>query len=118
MGKQSPLMALALTLALLSLTGFPPTAGFIAKFYIFSGAVNHDLLWLVVIAAVNTVISAYYYLRVIKVMWLDKPVTEGKVYASPALELALAIPCAVILILGIVPSFAFEISKRASELIF
>jgi len=118
MGKQSPLMALALTLALLSLTGFPPTAGFIAKFYIFSGAVNHGLLWLVVIAAVNTVISAYYYLRVIKVMWLDKPVTEGKVSSSPALELALAIPCAIILILGIMPSLAFEITKRASELIF
>ena len=51
-------------------------------------------------------------------MWLDKPVTEGKVYSSSALELALAIPCALILILGIVPSFAFEITKRASELIF
>jgi NADH-quinone oxidoreductase subunit N len=64
------LLALALTLCLISLTGIPPTAGFMAKFYIFSAAVQHDLLWLVIIAVLNSVVSAYYYLRVVKVMWL------------------------------------------------
>ncbi|GAH15805.1 unnamed protein product, partial [marine sediment metagenome] len=58
MGRRAPLLALALTLCLISLIGMPPAAGFMAKFYIFSGAVQHGLLWLVVIAVINSVISA------------------------------------------------------------
>jgi NADH-quinone oxidoreductase subunit N len=69
MGKRSPWLALALTLCLVSLIGIPPAAGFMAKFYLFSLAAQHGLLWLVIIAAINSVISAYYYLRVVKVMW-------------------------------------------------
>ncbi|GAI13609.1 unnamed protein product, partial [marine sediment metagenome] len=57
MGKRAPLLALALTLCLISLIGLPPAAGFMAKFYIFSGAVHHGLLWLVIIAVINSVIS-------------------------------------------------------------
>ena len=60
MGKRSPLLALALTFCLISLIGIPPAAGFMAKFYIFSQAVQNDLLWLVIVAVINSVISAYY----------------------------------------------------------
>ena len=58
MGKRAPLLALALTLCLISLIGIPPAAGFMAKFYIFSAAVKHNLLWLVIIAVLNRVISS------------------------------------------------------------
>ncbi len=75
-GKRAPVLAMALTLCLISLIGMPPAAGFMAKFYIFSTAVNQGLLWLVIIAVMNSVISAYYYLRVVKVMWLGEPVSE------------------------------------------
>ena len=84
MGKRSPLLALALTLGMISLIGLPPAAGFMAKFYIFSTAVQQGLLWLVVIAVINSVISAYYYLRVVKVMWMNPPVSSESI-SSPGL---------------------------------
>ena len=78
-GKRAPLLAGALTLCLLSLIGLPPTAGLIAKIYIFSGAVQNGLLWLVIVAVINSAISAFYYLRVVKVMWTGAPASEEKV---------------------------------------
>ena len=66
-------LAAALTLGLLSLMGLPPLAGFIAKFYVFSQAAQHGLIWLVIIAVINSVISAYYYLRIVKTIWMDEP---------------------------------------------
>ncbi len=114
MGKRSPLLASALTLGLISLIGLPPTAGFIAKFYIFSGAVNNGLLWLVVIAVIASVISAYYYLRVVKVMWLDKPASEERVTSSAAPGLALAISCLGILVLGIAPALMMKLTEMAA----
>jgi len=113
MGKRAPLLALGLTLCLVSLIGMPPAAGFMAKFYIFSGAVQQGLLWLVIIAVINSVISAYYYLRVVKVMWLGKPSSEEKVPSSGALRLALSVSCLGVLVLGIIPGFVMELAKLA-----
>jgi NADH-quinone oxidoreductase subunit N len=116
MGRRAPLMALALTLCLVSLIGMPPAAGFMAKFYIFSAAVQNDLLWLVVIAAVNSVISAYYYLRVVKVMWLGKPASEEKVPSSGAPRFALFVCCLGVLLLGIIPGLVMRLAEVASRL--
>ena len=77
MYRRSPLMALGLTLCLISLTGIPPTAGFIAKFYIFDTAVQSDLVWLVIIAVLNSVVSAYYYVRVVLQHCTYDPATRG-----------------------------------------
>ena len=116
MGKRAPLLALALTLCLISLIGMPPAAGFMAKFYIFSGAVQQGLLWLVIIAVVNSVISAYYYLRVVKIMWLGKPASEEKVPSSGALRVALALSCLGVLLLGIVPGLMMKLAGIAAKL--
>jgi NADH-quinone oxidoreductase subunit N len=116
-GKKSPLLALALTLCLISLTGIPPTAGFMGKFYIFSAAVQQNLLWLVIIAVLNSVVSAYYYLRVVKVMWLDEPKFEGTVSSSRALQVALAITCFGVLFIGIVPNFVLKLTEWAAQMI-
>jgi len=116
MGKQAPVLALVLTLALLSLTGFPPTAGFLAKFYIFSAGVNNGLTWLVVVALLNTVISAYFYLRVVKVMWLGEPTTEGAVPSSWSLRFALASSGFLVLLLGIFPAFALNMADLAARM--
>ena len=114
MGKRAPLLALALTLCLISLIGIPPAAGFMAKFYIFSGAVQQGLLWLVIIAVINSVISAYYYLRVVKVMWLGEPASEEKVPSSGALRVALSLSCLGVLLLGIVPGFIMRLAELAA----
>jgi len=116
MSKRAPLLALGLTLCLISLIGMPPAAGFMAKFYIFSGAVQHGLLWLVVIAVINSVISAYYYLRVVKVMWLGEPVSEEKVPSSGALRLALSVSCLGVLLLGVIPGFVMKLAEAAAKM--
>lgn len=116
MGKRAPLLALALTLCLISLIGMPPAAGFMAKFYIFSSAAQNGLLWLVVIAAINSVISAYYYLRVVKLMWFGEAASEEKVPSSGAPRFALFVCCLGVLVLGIIPGMVMKIAEIAGKL--
>ncbi|MCJ7808572.1 MAG: NADH-quinone oxidoreductase subunit N, partial [Dehalococcoidia bacterium] len=116
MVRRAPLFALALALCLISLTGIPPTAGFMAKIYIFSAGVNADLLWLVIIAVINSVISAYYYLRVVRVMFLGEPLSEERVHASSGLRVALALACLGVLLLGIYPWILMKYSEIAASI--
>jgi len=116
MGRRAPVIALALTLCLVSLIGMPPAAGFMAKFYIFSAGVAHGLLWLVIIAVINSVISAYYYLRVVKVMWLGKAPSDEKVSSSGALRVAMAISCFGVLLLGIIPGYVMRLAEFAARM--
>ena len=116
MGKRAPFLALALTLCLISLTGIPPTVGFMAKFYIFSSAVQHGLLWLVIIAVLNSVVSAYYYLRVVKVMWFNEPKFEGNVPSSTALRTALIISCLGVILLGVLPNYGMKLAEMAAKM--
>ncbi|HEY98668.1 MAG TPA: NADH-quinone oxidoreductase subunit N [Dehalococcoidia bacterium] len=116
MGKRSPVLALALTLCLVSLIGMPPAAGFMAKFYIFSAAVQQDLIWLVVIAVINSVISAYYYLRVVKVMWFGEPATPENVPSTVAPRVALIISCLFVLLLGIIPGQLMKLAEIAGKI--
>jgi NADH-quinone oxidoreductase subunit N len=115
MGSRAPVIALALTLCLVSLTGVPPTAGFLAKFYLFGAAVQHDLVWLVIIGVLNSVVSAYYYLRVVKVMWFGTPTSEEKVPSSLALRVALAIACLGVLVLFFYPSPLLDVARDAAQ---
>jgi len=111
--KRAPLLALALTLCLLSLIGLPPTGGLIAKIYIFTGAVQGGLLWLVIVAVINTIISAFYYLRVIKSMCMTEPTSNEKVPSSWALRIALSFCCLFVLILGIIPGSFIGFAEAA-----
>ena len=77
LGRRQPVVAAALTLFLLSLLGLPVTAGFFGKFYVFKAAVNSHLIWLAVLMAVNSVIGAYYYFRLIVVMYMREPSSEA-----------------------------------------
>ena len=69
--KTDPYTAICLSILLLSLAGLPPFAGFIGKFYIFRSLIIEDLTWLAVIGVIGSVIAAYYYLKLIKIMYLD-----------------------------------------------
>jgi NADH-quinone oxidoreductase subunit N len=82
LSQRQPFVAAMLSVYLLSLLGLPVTAGFFGKFYIFKAAVNSHLLWLAVLMAINSVIGAYYYLRVIVVMYMREPSAEA-VAAGP-----------------------------------
>jgi NADH-quinone oxidoreductase subunit N len=117
MGQRAPVLAAALTLCLISLIGMPPAAGFMAKFYIFSGAVQHGLLWLVIVGVINSVISAYYYLRVAKVMWFGEPASEEKVPSSGALRFALGLSCLGVVVLFIIPAFMMNLAEAAARML-
>ena len=114
--KRAPVLCLALSFCLISLIGLPPTGGLIAKIYIFTGAVQQGLLWLVIIAVINSVISAFYYLKVVKVMWVGEPESESKVPASAALYTALGICCIAVLILGVIPGGFVAFTETAVKL--
>ncbi|MEZ4554595.1 MAG: NADH-quinone oxidoreductase subunit N [Dehalococcoidia bacterium] len=116
--KRSPGTALVLSLCLLSLTGIPPTAGFIAKVYVFNSAVQTGenwLVWLIVVAVLNTAISAYYYLRWARVMILDEPRETVAFRPSLATNGLLMLAGAGVLFLGVVPTPLIEAARRAAE---
>jgi len=114
MSRRSPLVALVMAFCLISLIGIPPTGGFIAKFYIFNAAVQQDLLWLVIIAAINSVISAFYYLRVVKVMYVGEAASDEPIPSSISLRIALAITSLGVLFLGIYPWAVLRLAETAS----
>ena len=114
--KRAPVLTLALSLSLISLIGMPPAAGFMAKFYIFNSAVQNGLLWLVVIAVLNSVISAFYYLRVVKVMWFGEPASDEKVPTSGAMKLSLVISSLGVLVLGIIPGYIMGLAESAARI--
>ena len=105
LGFQKPVLAVFISVMMFSLAGFPPTAGFIGKFYVFRSAVESGRIWLVIIAAINTAISAYYYLRVVVTLYMKERRVELKVLPySGYLVIALIVATAGILLVGILPS--------------
>ena len=102
MGRRAPFVAFALALALVALIGVPPTGIFIAKLYIFSAAIKSGLLWLAVVGVANSVVSAYYYLRVVRVMYLEPAPSEERVPSSPVFRVALGVSALGILAIGTV----------------
>jgi len=116
MARRAPLLALALAFCLISLTGIPPTAGFVAKIYIFYAGIKQDLLWLVITGVINSVISAYYYLRVVRVMYLGAPAAEEGVPSSGALRTALGLCSLGVLVLGIVPGVLIGVAEAVKFL--
>ena len=113
MSRRAPYLAFALALALVSLIGIPPTGIFIAKLYIFSAAVKSDLLWLAVVGGVNSVVSAYYYLRVVRVMYLVPSPSEERVPSSYAFRAALGVAALGVLVIGIVPGPLLRLAEIA-----
>jgi NADH-quinone oxidoreductase subunit N len=103
LAKQNPLVAAALTVFLLSLTGIPLTAGFLGKFYMLKAAlVNGNHFWLVVFAVVMAAVSVYYYFRVIQAMYFKEG--ESRVVTSRSFNYTLLVFAALIILLGIYPN--------------
>jgi NADH-quinone oxidoreductase subunit N len=112
---RAPLLAAALTFALVSLTGIPPTAGFIAKLYVFNTAIESGLTWLVIVAVLNSVASAFYYLRVTGIMFAGASGSTEGVPTSNALKVALTAAVVGILFVGVAPSLLMEAAKDAAS---
>lgn len=105
LARRRPLVAFLMTLFMLSLAGVPPTGGFFAKFYIFRAAVDRpDLVWLVIAGVLNSVVSVYYYLRIVVAMYFRDSTTNFDGYSSVATGVIVVVLAAIVLALGIVPT--------------
>jgi NADH-quinone oxidoreductase subunit N len=116
LGAKRPVMAVAMALFMLSLTGVPPTVGFIGKFYVFRAALEANLIWLALVGVVTSLISAYYYLRVIVVMYMQvgEPVTRSEVWLNATIWLT----ALGTFVFGVMPAPLLSLSSQAGLLAY
>jgi NADH-quinone oxidoreductase subunit N len=113
LSKQHPLAAVLMLIFMFSLTGIPPTAGFIGKLYLFLGAINAGYTWLVVIAVIFSAISAFFYLRIVMYMYMRDPKRDVTLTTSASTNVALGIAVVAVLFIGIFPSYLLGFAKAA-----
>jgi NADH-quinone oxidoreductase subunit N len=118
LGVRQPVTAALFSIFLLSLIGVPLTGGFFGKFYIFRAAIHSDLVWLTVLGLLTSAVAAYYYLRIIVVMYMHEPseATTGVPPLGGALGAALWISALGTLLLGIFPSVILDFAAGSALL--
>jgi NADH-quinone oxidoreductase subunit N len=118
LAKRHPTAALAFSLFLLSLAGIPPTAGFFGKWFVFKAAIDSGLYWLAILAFVNSVLGAYYYLRVLVYMYMREPAAGAPVAVpmrSGYVTGALLVAAALVLVLGLAPTTYVDAAVSAAS---
>jgi NADH-quinone oxidoreductase subunit N len=114
LASRHPLLALAMTIFLLSLAGIPPLAGFMGKFYLLSAAVKAKYYWLAVIGVLNSVVAVYYYLRVVMAMYFREPVGEmERPDFSPAYSVVIIVSLWALFHMGIFPRHFLLIAQKS-----
>ena len=114
LARRSPFLAAVLALFLLSLAGIPPTAGFIAKVAVFGAAVQGGYWPLVLIAVIASVVAAFFYLRVIVLMYMQEPADKEQIERAPAAAVGAAVPAILTILFGVVPGLLFGLVHSAS----
>jgi len=112
LSKNHPLLSLSLLVILFSLAGIPPLAGFFAKFYIFKSVLEQSMYFLAIVGLLSTVVAAFYYLRIIKIMYFDKEKGKYDTDHSLWLKFSLTASTLLILIYFIFPSQLIEVVSR------
>jgi len=116
LGRKAPKLAGTLTIFLISLIGIPVTGGFFAKFYVFSAALQSGLVWLTIIGVINSAIGAYYYLKIIVVMYMKEGREDVPVMpASPSLVAALVLCLIATIYLGVLPGHVLDYTQRSAK---
>ena len=118
LGWKYPLPGFAMSVFMLSLAGIPATAGFVGKFYLFSAAIDEGYIALVLIAVINTLVSVYYYLRVVMVLYMGSPVPDPGLHPSWNLRLPLLVSSLATLALGLYPGPVISLARRAALELF
>ncbi|WP_370660006.1 NADH-quinone oxidoreductase subunit NuoN [Massilia horti] len=103
LGKRSPWYAVVMTILMFSLAGVPPMVGFIAKWAVLQAVVTSGQVWLAIVAVMASLIGAFYYLRVVKMMWFDEAVDATPIATPLDMRLALSLNGVIVLVLGVVP---------------
>ena len=114
LGRRHPFLSALLTIFLLSLIGIPLTGGFFGKFYVFQAAVNAELIGLAVLGLLNTAVAAYYYLRVLVVMYMQEPKDAPALDPlPPGIAVTLLLSAAAVVYLGVFPGRVLEFATRS-----
>ncbi len=115
-GFRKPLLGVAMGVFMFALAGFPPLAGFFGKYFVFAAAVDVGLTWLALIGVLASVVSAYYYLRVLVAFWMKNPedapvAVQSEAFPVPLFTKAVLVACVVaLLVLGIMPGMITEVA--------
>lgn len=119
LGWKQPVTAALFSIFLLSFIGVPLTGGFFGKFYIFKAALESHLVWLSILGLLNSAVAAYYYLRILVVMYMHEPgeATENVEPLAPSFRLALLIPALATLVLGIFPGWVLDFAGKSATLV-
>jgi NADH-quinone oxidoreductase subunit N len=114
LSDRDPWLAAMMALIMFSMAGVPPMVGFVAKLMVLEAVVAQGMVWLAVVAVVFSIIGAFYYLRVVKMIYFDKPTgDEGPVSTNSSARVAITINGAVILLLGLYPATLFSLCQQA-----
>ena len=109
MSRNHPILSLSFLIILFSLAGIPPLAGFFAKFYIFMAVIESEMYILAILGLLTTVISAFYYLRIIKIIYFDKPKKPFELNYDWGLKVSLILSSTLVLIYFIYPSLLVDL---------
>jgi len=118
LARQHPMAAAAFVLFALSLVGIPPTAGFVGKLFLFKAVILKEFYWLAIFAILNSVISLYYYFKVVVAMYMEEPTGEIPISSSPGLTVALGTMSAATLGIGLYPEPFIRAAQSAVEVFF
>ena len=109
LGKASPLLAVSMTVALLSMAGIPPLSGFMAKYFIFANAIGDGYLWLVLFAIAMSLVGVYYYFKIIIVMYFSENTEGVTINPNPLQTLLIIFGCGLMLVLGLFPQLVYNV---------
>jgi NADH-quinone oxidoreductase subunit N len=112
LNRRNPWFAFVMLLVMFGLAGVPPTVGFWAKLQVIAAVLDVDLTWLAALAVLMSVVGAYYYLRIVKLMYFDEPTLSGPVEAKLAVRLLLSLNALAILVLGLYPGLLLKLCEN------
>ena len=118
LARQSPILAAVMTVSLLSMAGIPPLAGFVGKFFLFAAAIDAGFLWIAVLGFVLSMVSVYYYLMVVKSMYLGESPDEKPYVLSATLKCTAFLAMAVTVLLGVYPGPLSRLAEIAAKVVF
>ena len=116
--RRNPMVAIMMTIFMLSLIGIPPTAGFLGKYWLFAAAVKEHIYWLVVVAVLMSVVSLFYYANIVRKMFFHKNPDESKIYYGPALGIGILVSGIAVILICLAPSIFFDWASQAARVFF
>jgi NADH-quinone oxidoreductase subunit N len=115
LSKRHPVLAFVMLIFMFSLAGIPPTVGFYAKLSVLSAAMDAGLVWLTVLAVITSLFGAFYYLRIVKLMYFDEPVDTNPIESTPTAQAFLVVNGLAVVVLGLLPGGLLTICQHALQ---